>query len=197
MTCTLHGMESVNAPSVALGNAANLISVSRIALAPLTVWASLKDFALLAVAFLALAALSDFFDGRVARRRGTESDIGTFIDHGADVVFILTLISFGAYLSLIPWLLPALIAIAFLQYVFDNFATQHLAMRPSRLGRYNGIAYYVLGAFVIIVHCFASELETVLRMLAYGLVVTTILSIVSRATYWWRARKRASSQDLP
>src|SRR6185369_17962843 len=57
------------------------------------------------VLFVAVA-LSDFFDGKAARRWGTATDRGRFFDHFADIGFILSALSTYVVLGLAPWWVP-------------------------------------------------------------------------------------------
>lgn len=69
----------------------NLLSASRIVAAPVLAWAVLTARApALAVGIVFTAALTDFFDGLVARFTGQGSDFGAVLDPIADKIFILT-----------------------------------------------------------------------------------------------------------
>ena len=70
--------------------------------------------------------------------------MGGLIDHGVDALFCITAIAALAANGLAPAILPILIAAAFLQYMADSRALAGRPLRASRLGRYNGIAYYAL-----------------------------------------------------
>lgn len=98
-------------------------------------------FAILAV----VAAVTDFIDGRVARRLGVAHDAGGWLDSIADVTFIL--VALGCYASAreLPWSIPWLIALSFGQYAFDSLWL-HRADAPvrSRLGHWGGIINYTL-----------------------------------------------------
>lgn len=53
-----------------------------------------------------LASLSDFVDGRLARRLGTASPTGAALDVAADALFLLLALSALAAAGLVSWLLP-------------------------------------------------------------------------------------------
>ena len=69
----------------------NLLSASRIAAAPLLAWTVLSAQAsVLAAGLVLAAALTDLFDGRIARATGQISGLGAVLDPVADKIFLLT-----------------------------------------------------------------------------------------------------------
>jgi phosphatidylglycerophosphate synthase len=90
------------------------------------------------------AVATDLLDGRVARRLGQTSAFGGFLDHLTDATFVTV----GAFALALrgeaPLLLPPLIALAFAQYTLDSRTLAGRPLRASTLGRWNGIAYFVL-----------------------------------------------------
>ena len=131
----------------------NLITLSRVAGAPLFVFSCHRaaDGApasrwLAALLFAAVVA-SDVLDGRLARRLRCANVFGRFLDHGADIFFILfALVWFAAWDWVTGWL-PAAIAWAFGLYAFDSWRRSGEAGQPrrllgSRLGHLGGILNY-------------------------------------------------------
>ena len=53
-----------------------------------------------------VASLSDYFDGPLARRRGTSSPRGAILDNVADIAFVLAGLATAAALALISWVVP-------------------------------------------------------------------------------------------
>ena len=164
---------------------ANLISLLRlVAAAPFAFWlaAGGRANAVLATALFCVAIASDLVDGRIARARGTASPVGRALDHGADFVFVNSGLAAAALRGFVPWLLPALVAAAFAQYVIDSYWLHRAReLRMSSLGRWNGILYFVpVGAAL------AAELGLALgapvaRASAWLLVAATLVSIADRA----------------
>ncbi|MEX0609832.1 MAG: CDP-alcohol phosphatidyltransferase family protein [Balneolaceae bacterium] len=68
-------------------NLPNILSSLRIILAPIFLFMYIQDALIwrsLSVAIFAVAAFTDYFDGKLARKYGTESDFGVFLDPLAD-----------------------------------------------------------------------------------------------------------------
>lgn len=69
-------------------NAPNAVSVSRLALAPFVAWAILANQSGLALLLFAIAALTDFLDGFLARNIRSTTRIGQYLDPIADKVLL-------------------------------------------------------------------------------------------------------------
>jgi phosphatidylglycerophosphate synthase len=137
----------------------------------------------LAAFFFTVAALTDYFDGPLARKFGQTSVLGGFIDHATDALFVTSACTTLALSGHINTLLPFLIPVAFLQYSIDSQVFRGRALRPNPLGRWNGIAYYVLPGFVIGVHLFRIDtlLMPVASALGWLLSGSTLVSMGMRA----------------
>jgi len=97
-----------------------------------------------AVAVFASVAASDFFDGRLARRVGTPGLGGRALDHGADILFILSALLSYVALGLAPWWVPASVAVAFVTYALGARSDGERRLRPSRIGHTGGVLNYIL-----------------------------------------------------
>jgi cardiolipin synthase len=129
---------------------ANVLTGIRLAAVPALVAAIHADAAWAATAVFALAVTSDVADGIVARRFDEESGFGRLFDHAADAIFVTAGTATLAHAHVLPALLPTLIAASFLQYALDTKIAKDSGPRPSALGRWNGIAYYVIVAIPIV-----------------------------------------------
>jgi phosphatidylglycerophosphate synthase len=136
------------------GQAANLLSALRFALAPLlavSICAGAADaWARLALPVFAIAAVADIADGWVARCSGAASSFGRWLDHVADIVFLLAGFSAFAARAVAPWWAAASIAAAFSVYVGDSLRGGRGTLVGSRLGHLSGVLNYaLLGTLVI------------------------------------------------
>lgn len=131
---------------------ANLLTLLRLASIPSVVLAIVYLDWTLAAWLFALAIASDILDGRLARRFNQASTLGGLLDHLTDALYVAACTWALAELNLVnPWLAP-FILLAFTQYMLDSSALSGKSLRASLLGRYNGIAYYVLVGFGIGAH---------------------------------------------
>lgn len=170
---------------------ANALTALRLVCGPLLVVALLDDAALVAAALFWLAVATDLLDGRVARRFGESSALGGFLDHLTDAAFVSLGLAALVLRGEAPALLPALVALAFLQYVLDSRVARGGVLVASALGRWNGIAYFVPIGTVVVRDALGLGWPGagVVRGLGWALVLTTLLSMVDRLRALSRARR--------
>jgi phosphatidylglycerophosphate synthase len=148
----------------------------------------------LLVALVAVAMATDYFDGIVARRSGAASPRGMLFDHTTDCLFVASGLAGAALAGLVPTMLPVLIVAAFTQYALDSyFLHRQKQLRMSVLGRWNGILYFVPLVLIAVSRVagrsgLADFAGAIVRPLAVVLMVTTVASILDRATAPLRAR---------
>lgn len=133
-------------------------------------------------AILIMAAIvTDLADGPLARRSGTASAIGGFFDHATDCVFVVSGLAGGVARGAFPWALPALVVIAFAQYSIDSrWLHRHSGLRGSRLGRYNGIGYFLPICGDTLVRLGLTFLAPMVLLVCWLLVLSTCVSIGER-----------------
>jgi CDP-diacylglycerol---glycerol-3-phosphate 3-phosphatidyltransferase len=150
-----------------------------------------------AAAILAVGIATDLLDGVVARRRGTASAGGRLFDHTADVLLVVAGLAGGAMRGVFPWILPVLVGLAFTQYALDSYWLDRAGqLRASRLGRYNGILYFVPLAGDILVRLGGEPLRPVVTAIAWLLVASTLVSMAERMIAAIRVRGRRAGATL-
>jgi cardiolipin synthase len=183
-------------------NLANLLSLSRLVLAPFAVAAILAQDYRRALALFAVAGTTDAIDGPVARWLGSVSRLGAYLDPVADKA----LLSAG-YLALglagaVPWWLVGLIFgrdLLILALVgWALLFTKHRDFPPSAAGKVSTIVQVVTGVVVMLDRGFAGWPISP-QPLFWAAAAATVWSgggYVARA--WRIARRlgpRANSED--
>ena len=175
-------------------NIPNALSVVRGLLGLVFFWAALAEHWFVAFAVTVYAVVSDLIDGPIARRLEQATTLGTRIDHTADFVFVfIGLMSLALRDgSVVPVVLPVVQLCAFLEYAYTG-PQSHTSLLPSRLGKYNGILYFVV--VVSTTTQYAFQLNWIPSDFIYGfcwlLVASTILSMAIRIA----ARIRKKHED--
>ena len=190
--------------------AANAVSLARLVAAPYSLVLALDEHWLLASVVFVGAVVSDMLDGYLARRAGKESALGGLLDHSADAIYVTLTLWALAHTGVIPGFLPFLVGCAFLQYVLDSRAMAGQPLKTSRLGRWNGIAYFVLVGVIVIRNALGVAWLPDDAIWLFGLVLltTTFLSMFERlhammnpgseplyAAWWHRIRSRRSGSE--
>ena len=72
-----------------MANLINLLTLSRILLAPIIFLNLVFDNYLLCLIFFSIAGLTDYFDGYLARKYNSESQLGEILDPIADKILVI------------------------------------------------------------------------------------------------------------
>ncbi len=107
------GQQDVERPATAAADRVwtlpNALSALRLAGVPLFLWLIIERHDGWALLVLMLSGVSDYLDGKIARRFGLESRLGALLDPVADRLYILTTLLALAWRDVIPWWLVGLL----------------------------------------------------------------------------------------
>lgn len=161
----------------------NSITFARLLSVPFAVRAILGEDWVLACSLFWLAVATDFADGRIARARGESTAFGGLLDHATDALFVSSGLAALVASDRVPAALPVLVAVAFLQYVLDSRSLAGQPLRASRVGRWNGICYFLPVGMVVTREALRLDqpADLIVRGLAWILVASTLVSIFDRA----------------
>ena len=121
---------------------ANALSSMRMLLAAAMPWLLLRGGSLPLMAW-GVAALSDYIDGPLARRRREVSLAGAILDNVADVTFVLAGLAAAAALGLVSWVVPVSIGLSAGAYAAASMRPRkETALARSRLGHWAGVVNY-------------------------------------------------------
>ncbi|GAA1785335.1 CDP-alcohol phosphatidyltransferase family protein [Nostocoides veronense] len=87
----------------------NVLSMLRLVGVPVFLWAILEHDDTLALLILMGSGISDYLDGKIARRFGLVSQLGAVLDPVADRLYILSTLLGLAWREIIPWWLVAVL----------------------------------------------------------------------------------------
>lgn len=173
---------------------ANLLTAVRLMAVAPAGWAIVNGLWALAAGLFLLAVVTDLLDGPAARRLDQTSPAGGLFDHATDALYVSVNLGALAWVGLVNGWLPVLVALAFVQYMFDSKALAGAELTTSLLGRNNGIAYFVMVGIPVIRE--ALELtwpgDRIVAVLAWILVATTLASMADRTLALIRRRRSAS-----
>lgn len=101
-------------------NVPNLLSTLRLVGVPLFLWAILSDRDALAAVILMASGVSDYLDGKIARRFGLITELGAYLDPLADRLYIASTLFGLAWRDIVPWWL-VLVLVARDLFVFGLY----------------------------------------------------------------------------
>jgi cardiolipin synthase len=166
----------------------NVLSAARLAGVPLFLWLVVgprtTEADLIAIGVLALAGLSDWLDGKLARALNQVSELGKKLDPAADRLYILVALIGLAVRSIIPWwLVGVLVAREF----FVGIGIVVLRMRTE----YGELQVAFVGKAATLCLMYAFPL---LFLGAHGGVPSEVVRVIGwafaiwgTALYWWAA----------
>lgn len=162
---------------------ANSLTLMRLFISPVNVWCILERKFLLSGILFVFAVVTDMFDGIFARRQANPSRIGGILDHSADCLFVSSALFALVVHGSIPIFLPILVVLAFMQYVLDSRVFLRENLIPSKVGRWNGISYFVLVGIVVGENAFNFDWISNLwirQTFSWVLITATIFSMGER-----------------
>ncbi|HUW98701.1 MAG TPA: CDP-alcohol phosphatidyltransferase family protein [Acidiferrobacter sp.] len=158
----------------------NMITVLRMALAPLLILV-LKDHRYLgALEVFLIAGISDGLDGYIAKRFDCATLLGAILDPAADKILLVSTYVMLALQDLVPFWLVLVVAFRDLLIVGGYLVYTSLygpvQLRPSRISKLNTFMQILLVVFILTEQAFAFQLVYVQILLIFGVLVTTVAS---------------------
>src|SRR6185437_13734129 len=130
----------------------NFITVGRILLVPIIIWAIASNQMELAFAVFIVAGVSDAVDGFLAKRFNMTSDLGALLDPLADKALLVSIyVALGIWGAIPPWLVILvvsrdfmIVAAVMVSWLFDK----PVAMKPSMVSKLNTVAQETIDGFI-------------------------------------------------
>jgi cardiolipin synthase len=131
----------------------NIITLGRILLVPIIIWAIASEQMALAFAVFVVAGVSDAVDGFLAKRFNMTSELGALLDPLADKALLVSIyIALGIWSAIPRWLVILvvsrdfmIVAAVMVSWLFDR----PVAMKPSMVSKLNTVAQVALAALVL------------------------------------------------
>ncbi|MDP8253160.1 MAG: CDP-diacylglycerol--glycerol-3-phosphate 3-phosphatidyltransferase [Candidatus Kaelpia aquatica] len=172
----------------------NILTASRILFALfflLFIFSSLKLASVIALAIFIVASLTDYYDGKLARKLNVTSKFGAFLDPLADKILIM-----GAFISFVSLeLIPAWMVIIILAREFMITGLRLLAagfggtIPASRLAKHKTVSQ-VIAVYLVLISICLKELSLALAYIVYietamlaFMYLTVLLTLASGLAY--------------
>jgi cardiolipin synthase len=170
-------------------NLPNLITIGRILLVPVVVWAIGSGQMQIAFLIFLIAGVSDAVDGFLAKRFGWRTELGAYLDPLADKLLIVSIfIALGVRDEQPLWLVIAvvsrdilIIAAVLLAWLLD----QPINIKPLSLSKANTVAQILLAAVVLADGAFGLGLAAARGLLVWLTGALTFLSLAAYLRAWF------------
>ena len=171
-------------------NIPNLITLGRILLVPVVVWAIVSGEMRGAFLLFLLAGISDGVDGFLAKRFQMKSELGAYLDPLADKALIVSI-----YISLgISTALPIFLVILVVSrdimivsaFLLSLLVGKPMPIRPLMVSKANTAAQIVLAVLVLAEQAFSFNVALASQLMIALVAILTLLSIAFYLAEWVR-----------
>lgn len=175
----------------------NLITLGRILLVPIVIWAITAGEMRAAFALFLLAGVSDAVDGFLAKRFGMRTELGGYLDPLADKAMLVSIfIALGVIEAVPRWLVILVVSrdIMIVSAVILAWLVHRpIPLKPLLVSKLNTVAQIVLVCVVLASLGFQWSLGRTIFVLTTLVAVLTLLSIAFYVVEWVRHMNAAES----
>jgi cardiolipin synthase (CMP-forming) len=177
----------------------NLITLARIMLVPIVVWAIASDAMLAAFALFLAAGVSDAVDGFLAKRFHMTTELGAYLDPLADKALIVSIYVTLAINGIIPlWLVILVVSrdimivgAVMLSWVLGS----PLTVRPLLVSKLNTVAQIAFACAVLGSLGFGIQARLFTLVLMGLVTALTLLSVAAYVAEWIRHMNTAAAKS--
>jgi cardiolipin synthase len=168
----------------------NLITLGRILLVPVVVWAIVTGRMDVAFVLFLVAAISDAVDGFLAKRFGMKTELGAYLDPLADKVLIVSIyVSLGIAGAIPDWIVILVVSRDIMivgAIILSWLVGQPVEIRPHNVSRVNTGVQIFYACLVLASRGYGFEAEPLLTLVMVLVAVLTLLSVGLYLAEWVR-----------
>jgi cardiolipin synthase (CMP-forming) len=168
----------------------NLITLGRILLVPIVVWAIISGEMRIAFLLFLAAGISDGIDGFLAKRFHMTSELGAYLDPLADKALIVSIyVSLGIAGSLPIFLVIMVVSrdiMIISAFLLSWLVGKPMPIRPLLVSKANTVAQILLATLVLAEQAFTFDLVMASKLMMGLVAVLTLLSIAFYLAEWVR-----------
>ncbi len=168
----------------------NLITLARIILVPIVVWAITSGEMLVAFALFLVAGITDAVDGFLAKRFHMASELGAYLDPLADKALIVSIyVALGIAGALAIPLVILVVSrdiMIISGFMLSWLVGKPMPVRPLPVSKVNTVAQILLATLVLAEHGFGFDVKLIVTVVAGLVAVLTLLSIAFYLAEWLR-----------
>ena len=168
----------------------NLITLGRILLVPIVVWAITAGEMRLAFALFLAAGISDAVDGFLAKRFGMATELGAYLDPLADKAMLVSIyVALGIAEALPRWLVILVVSRDIMivsAVILSWLVDKPVKLRPLLVSKLNTVAQIALACVVLAALGFHFDADIAVKALMALVTALTLLSIAFYVGEWAR-----------
>jgi cardiolipin synthase (CMP-forming) len=174
----------------------NLITLARILLVPIVVWAITAGEMRIAFILFLAAGVSDAVDGFLAKRFGMATELGAYLDPLADKAMLVSIyIALGIAQAIPRWLVILVVSRDIMivsAVILSWLVDKPVKLRPLLVSKLNTVAQIALACVVMAALGFRFNADIVIILLTALVTALTLLSIASYLGGWVRHMNAAA-----
>jgi cardiolipin synthase len=168
----------------------NLITLGRILLVPVVIWAITSGEMRIAFILFLAAGVSDAVDGFLAKRFGMSSELGAYLDPLADKALIVSIYVALGISHVIPiWLVILVVSRDIMivgAFLLSWLIGRPMAVKPHPVSKLNTAVQIFLAGLVLAAYGFDFDAGLVLTFTMAAVAVLTLLSVAFYVAEWVR-----------
>jgi len=168
----------------------NLITLARILLVPVLVWAIASDQIRIAFGLFLAAGVSDAIDGFLAKRFGMATALGAYLDPLADKAMLVSIYVALAIIGAIPlWLVILVVSRDIMivsAVILSWLVDKPVNLKPHPVSKLNTVAQIALALLVLASLGFEFTADVTKALLMALVAVLTLLSVAFYLAEWVR-----------
>ena len=177
----------------------NLITLGRILLVPVVVWAIASGEMRIAFLLFMAAAISDAVDGFLAKRFGMTTELGAYLDPLADKVLIVSIyVTLGINLIIPRWIVILVVSRDFMivgAVLLSWLVDKPVTVKPLTVSKLNTAAQIAYACLVLASFGFEIDAGWLLTLAMALVAVLTLLSVGFYVAEWIRHMNEAESSN--
>ncbi len=175
----------------------NLITLGRILLVPIVIWAISAGEMSVAFGLFLLAGISDAVDGFLAKRFGMRTELGGYLDPLADKAMLVSIFVALAAIEAVPrWLVILVVSRDIMivgAVILAWLVHRPIPLKPLLVSKLNTVAQIALVCVILAGLAFDWDLAGTILALTGLVTVLTLLSIAFYVVEWVRHMNAAEA----
>ncbi|MGL4290923.1 MAG: CDP-alcohol phosphatidyltransferase family protein [Phreatobacter sp.] len=168
----------------------NLLTILRILLVPVVVWAISQGQMGVALGIFVFAGVTDAVDGYIAKRFNQQTELGAYLDPVADKTLIVSIyVSLAIFGFIPPWVVILVVSRDFMivgGVLLSTLLDKPLAIQPLLVSKANTVAQIVFAALVLAAQGLGLNLGPAIALVMWTVAVLTLVSAGAYLVAWVR-----------